>query len=189
LAQHPNPYVAEAAARLIDKKEGPAPGVNDRDGTMVSLVKKTRKLKGIEMFGDLLISELAALASVTQELTVNGGRQELSEDDGGETLYLVLEGDVSVVADKAGQEEIELNRIRAGEYFGEMAIFQDDHDPIAVRAPNGARLLTLSKEAFHKIVIEHPEIGLYACRVLTRRIRRLHTKIKQSDVQVKNAGE
>ena len=106
-----------------------------------------------------------------------------------ETDTRTCTGLIELLSDQAGQEEIELNRIRAGEYFGEMAIFQDDHDPIAVRTPNGARLLTLSKEAFHKIVYEHPEIGLYACRVLTRRIRRLHTKIKQSADQEKNAGE
>lgn len=179
LQKHSNPYVAEAAARLMGKRKDQSPNAGDTERATASLAENLEELRAIEMFKGLLIGELAALASVSKEVTVNQGKQELSEDAGGETLYLVLEGTVSVIDNTARQKEIELDRIRAGEYIGEKAVFQDDHNPVTIQTTSGARLLTMGKQAFHKIVHAHPEFGLYACRVLTQRIRRLHTKIKQ----------
>ena len=187
LGQHPNPYVAEAAAWLIDKNEVSKHGGNGMEGTSAALVQKLIKLKEIDLFDDLLINEMADMASVTGEMTVHEGEKVLDEDDRGEMLYLILEGDVSVIEDSQKDKEIELNRIYAGEYFGEMAVFQGEHYPITIRTSKGVRLLTLSKQAFHKIVHTHPRIGLYTCRVLTQRIRRLHTKIKQSTSQERHA--
>jgi CRP-like cAMP-binding protein len=74
--------------------------------------------------------------------------------------------------------EIELDRIRAGDYFGEMALFEDVVRSATIRTAEESRLLVLNKQEFTEIVREYPGIALHICRVLSDRIRRLHQKIQ-----------
>ena len=143
----------------------------------IPLTDKILHLKNIEIFSDLSINELAAVASVTEEAVFDPGEQVFKEGDRGDTLYLVLEGDVAVIKDCNLAKEIELDSISAGDYFGEMALFGDDRRSATIRVKKASRFLTLNKQELQEIVREYPQIALHVCRVLSMRIRHLHGKI------------
>jgi CRP-like cAMP-binding protein len=56
-------------------------------------------LKNIEIFADLSVNELAAVASVTQEAFFDEGDVVFREGENGDTLFLILDGDVAVIKD------------------------------------------------------------------------------------------
>ena len=143
----------------------------------ISLTDKILYLKRIEIFSDLSINELAAVASVTEEVFFDQGQTVFDEGDRGDTLYLVVEGDVAVIKDCDTDKQIELDSIGTGDYFGEMALFGDDRRSATIRVKKAARFLTLQKQELQEIVREFPQIALHVCRVLSMRIRHLHTKI------------
>ena len=143
----------------------------------IPLTDKILYLKNIEIFGDLSINELAAVASVTEEAAFAAGEQVFREGERGDTLYLVLEGDVAVIKDCGAAKELELDHIGAGDYFGEMALFGDDRRSATIRVKEASRFLTLNKVELQEIVREYPQIALHVCRVLSMRIRHLHGKI------------
>ncbi|HUU80805.1 MAG TPA: cyclic nucleotide-binding domain-containing protein, partial [Acidobacteriota bacterium] len=65
-----------------------------------------------------------------------------------------------------------------GDYFGEMALFEDDVRSATIRTAEESHLLVLHKREFAEIVREYPQIALHICKVLSQRIRELHQKIK-----------
>ena len=82
------------------------------------------------------------------------------------------------IGDETGNE-IEVDRIKAGDYFGEMALFEDVPRSATIRTETDSRLLVLHKQEFNEIVREYPQIALTICKVLSSRIRTLHEKIKK----------
>ena len=143
----------------------------------ISLTDKILYLKRIEIFSDLSINELAAVASVTEEVFFEQGATVFMEGERGDTLFLIVEGEVAVVKDCRADRQIELDSIGSGDYFGEMALFGDDRRSATIQVKQPARFLTLHKQALQDIVREFPQIALHVCRVLSMRIRHLHTKI------------
>lgn len=145
--------------------------------TSIALTDKILHLKNIEIFADLSVNELAAVASVTEEASFGEGEMVFREGDLGDTLFLILEGEVAVIKDCNDDKEIELDSIGPGEYFGEMALFGDDRRSATIRVRTAGRFLSLQKQELQEIVREYPQIALHVCKVLSGRIRGLHGKI------------
>jgi len=95
-------------------------------------------------------------------------------------MYLVFKGEVSVIktTGEEGEHEIELARIGTGDYFGEMALFEDTVRSATIRTAKESRFLVLHKQEFTEIVREYPQIALHICKALSGRIRELHEKVK-----------
>jgi CRP-like cAMP-binding protein len=117
------------------------------------------------------------VASVTEEAAFDEMEMVFREGEIGDTLFLILEGEVAVIKDCNAEREFELDSIGPGDYFGEMALFGDDRRSATIRVKKNARFLTLNKQELQEIVREYPQIALHVCRVLSVRIRRLHGKI------------
>ncbi|HSO20650.1 MAG TPA: cyclic nucleotide-binding domain-containing protein, partial [Desulfosarcina sp.] len=179
LVEHVSVHVATAARRLMETDPRGRSAQEDDMATPgpIPLTDKILHLKNIEIFSDLSINELAAVASATEEAAFEAGEQVFREGERGDTLYLVLEGDVAVIKDCDAEKEIELDSIGAGDYFGEMALFGDDRRSATIRVKKDSRFLTLNKQELQEIVREYPQIALHVCRVLSMRIRHLHGKV------------
>ncbi|MDP3687475.1 MAG: cyclic nucleotide-binding domain-containing protein [Sulfurimicrobium sp.] len=78
----------------------------------------------------------------------------------GEALYLVVQGEISLVVDEK-KKEYEIVREGAGEMLGIMSFF--DRKPRSVRlvarAPD-TQVLRLSRAMYKRMVVEHPYIAL-----------------------------
>jgi len=146
---------------------------------MLTVPDKIILLRGIHIFEGLTINELAAIASVTEEMTVPAGEPVIREGDTGDSMYLVINGEVAVTKTKEDGGELELDRIKSGDYFGEMALFDEEPRSATVRPVTGSRFLVLYKREFTESVREYPQIALQICRALSRRMRNLQAKIKQ----------
>jgi len=147
----------------------------------VAFSDKIMLLKGIGFFEGLSVAELAAIASVTEEDDRPPGEIIIHEGSIGDTSYFIKKGEVSAIKDMGGSNEVELDRIKAGEYCGEMALFDDAPRSVSIRTEEACSFLTLNKQQFREIVREYPQIALEICKVLSKRIRILHEKITSRD--------
>ncbi len=147
----------------------------------ISIPEKIVHLKGIQIFEGLSVSELAAIASVMEEVVYPTGKDVIKEGEQGETMFMIINGEVSVIKAKEGGDELELARIRAGDYFGEMALFEDQVRSATIRTEEETGVLVLHKREFTEIVREYPQIALHICRVLSGRLRELHEKVRRSE--------
>jgi CRP-like cAMP-binding protein len=62
--------------------------------------------------------------------------------------YLVLKGEVQIVAGQGGRASTLLNRIHSGELFGEIALLQDGFRSATALSKDGCELLVLDKAVF-----------------------------------------
>ena len=176
-----NVYICQMAQCVFDLKQDRPVKKEDEMGTEISVPDKILHLRRIKIFEGLSITELAAVASVTEEIVFQPGETVIKEGEPGETMYLILEGEVSVNKGQEQGHEIELDRISAGDYFGEMALFEDIPRSATIRTQKETRLLMLHKREFAEIVREYPQIALHICRVLGARLRKLHDKVKRNE--------
>jgi ATP/ADP translocase len=181
-----NPYIRQMAQSVVSGQLALVHSEETDMETSSSIPDKILRLRGIQIFEGLSVSELAAIASVTEEVVHPLGTVVIKEGETGETMYMIIGGEVSVNKSQEGGPEIELDRILAGDYFGEMALFEDVVRSATIRTEEETRLLVLHKQEFTEIVREYPQIALHICRILSQRIRVLHEKIKGEEKQIED---
>ncbi len=85
-------------------------------------------------------------------------------------MYIVEQGRVEVVSGPPGSER-QLGVLEAGDFFGEMAILDDQPRGATVRALTACRLLRIDEATFDRMLREYPEIAVRMLRKLSARLR------------------
>jgi CRP-like cAMP-binding protein len=94
----------------------------------------------------------------------------------GDCMYVIQEGQVEVVAEQDGNE-LRLNVLEAGQFFGEMAIVEREARVATVRALGAARVLTVDKKSFLSRVHKDPSLAFRIMETMSRRIRELDAEV------------
>lgn len=137
----------------------------------------TDVLKKVPLFSDLSEAELARFAEVTREREYPKNSVILFEDDPGDALYIVSTGQVKVVLIGEDGREVILSVLGDGDFFGEMALIDDEPRSAHVIAMRDSQLLVLRRDDFQAQLVAQPKIGLKLLRVLVQRLRRADEKI------------
>jgi CRP/FNR family cyclic AMP-dependent transcriptional regulator len=95
----------------------------------------------------------------------------INEGDTTDTLYIVVSGRVKAYLSDDQGKEIILNFHGPGEYFGEMALFDDAPRSASVVTLEKTRLAIISRSDFLNCVGRNPQLALQIIRGLTRRLR------------------
>jgi len=134
-------------------------------------------LRKVPLFADLSEAEIGRIAEATRERSYPRNSVILFEDDPGDALYVVVTGLVKVVLIGEDGREVILSVLKEGDFFGEMALIDDEPRSAHVIAMEDANLLVLRREDFHQRVREVPTISLSLLRTLSRRLREADDKI------------
>jgi len=134
-------------------------------------------LKKVPLFASLPDQELAAFAELVRERSYPRGSVILFEDDQGDSLFLLADGQVKVVLIGEDGREVILSVLREGSFFGEMALLDDQPRSAHVIAMEDASLLVLRREDFQARLRQSPEVAIALLRELASRLRRADEKI------------
>jgi len=126
-------------------------------------------LQRVPLFRHLSPADLLRVAEVAREKSYPRHSVILFEDDPGDALYVVAKGQVKVVLIGDDGREVILSVLGEGEFFGEMALLDDE--------PRSAHVMVLRREDFEGILAQSPQIALSLLRELTRRLRRADEKV------------
>ena len=94
----------------------------------------------------------------------------------GDCMFVIQEGQVEIVAGK-GDQELRLNVLDAGDFFGEMAIVEREVRAATVRAMGATRILTIDKKNFLRRIHEDPSLAYNLVQTMSRRIRELDAEV------------
>lgn len=92
------------------------------------------------------------------------------EGDDGEVMYIIVKGNVDIYTEAAGQE-ILLNRLEAGDFFGEMALVTGNARTATAVATSDTQLLAISNEQLKKSLSANSELAFFIVKVLITRLR------------------
>ena len=144
---------------------------------------KPGALRRVKILGEMTDQQLGRFA---QFMEVENARQFhtiVTQGAPGDAMYLILEGELRV-RQMAGGKETVLVTLNAGEFFGDISLF--DHGPRSadVVANNPSVLLKVSTTNFQKLVQEAPELAtpflVAICKTLTARIRADNKRLRDA---------
>lgn len=101
-----------------------------------------------------------------QELTA--GQVIFEEGDHGAEMFVILEGEISVIVD--GRE---IDHLYAGSILGEMALVDERPRSASAAAATDCRLLVLDQERFMRLIQRSPDFAIRVMRIMSSRLRRL----------------
>ena len=134
-------------------------------------------LQKVPLFSQLGPADLQRVLEVARERAYPKNSVILFEDDPGDSLFVVNEGQVKVVLIGEDGREVILSVLGEGDFFGEMALIDDEPRSAHVIAMNDSTLLVLRREDFQGLLMQTPGIALAMLRELTRRLRRVDEKV------------
>jgi CRP/FNR family cyclic AMP-dependent transcriptional regulator len=106
------------------------------------------------------------------------GELIVHEGEVGDCMYVIQEGQAEAFVGE-GANEIRLNILDPGDFFGEMALFDRDDRSASVRALGAARVLTVDKKNFMRRVHEDPALSFRLVETMSLRIRNLLDKLSE----------
>ena len=129
------------------------------------------RLHAIAFLRRLAPSRLDRLVSESELRGFAPGEALLAEGDRGACVFLILSGTTAVSKRLGNREEAVLALRGAGEWVGEMAIFDEGPRSATVTAREAVEALVVPRTAFLAAVTSEPEAAADLLQVLTGRLR------------------
>lgn len=134
-------------------------------------------LQSVPLFSQLAPADLQRVVELARDRSYPKNSVILFEDDPGDALFVVAKGQVKVVLIGDDGREVILSVLGQGEFFGEMALIDDEPRSAHVIAMEDSDLLVLRRDDFEGILAQSPKIALSLLKELTRRLRRADEKV------------
>ncbi|MBN8217063.1 MAG: cyclic nucleotide-binding domain-containing protein [Spirochaetes bacterium] len=129
-------------------------------------------LKKVALFGDFELEELLNLVAITSEIVVPAGETIIAEGESGSSAYVIVSGMVEVYR-QTGHGDVILATLDQSQYFGEMAIIENEPRSASVRARSDCRLLRLDGRQFRRMMESNAVLSFRLVQVFSRRLRRM----------------
>ena len=120
----------------------------------------------VPLFASLSKRELKELAGTMHEYTFPAGKELVTEGEEGIGFFLIAEGEAVVTVH--GSEK---RALRAGDWFGEMALIDGGARTASVTAATDVRCFSLTSWEFRPLVYQHPAIAWSVMETLVKRVR------------------
>ena len=139
-------------------------------------------LKGIYIFQELGEDELEEIAAISREEEAKAGTKIFQEGDPGDKLFIILSGEVRISKNIPGIGEEALAILKAGQFFGEMALVDDAERSADAIANKTCKLVSIARADFEQLLFVNKEIAYTLLwtfvRTLSERLRETNEKIK-----------
>ena len=133
----------------------------------------------INFFEELGEDDISNLTRKLYALSFLPGEDIVKEGDHGDSLFVIGRGEVDIVTKGDDDKEIFLASLKAGQFFGEVALLHPQPRTATVRASTPATLLELSKDSLTPILDSAPHLKetleeAYKKRVLNTQLSHIH---------------
>ena len=105
------------------------------------------------------------------------GEEIVRQGNTGESMYVVQSGRVEVVQNTENGGEQHLAYLEAGNFFGEMSVFEKEVRSATVRAAGEARVLKIDKKTLLRRIREDPLLAVNLLKTMSHRIRVLNAEV------------
>ena len=154
--------------RLLQQRQG---GEVDHS---VTVAERARVLSGASLFSPLSQEDLRPLAEASEVVTFQPGDRIVNQGDPGESLYLILDGRVEVLArivEGGAATETVVAWMSAGDALGELALLDGQPRSASCVAVNSVRCLRLDRAPFLKALEDNWSLSHALHIVMAQRLR------------------
>ncbi len=94
----------------------------------------------------------------------------------GDCMFVIQKGEVEAVAEADGRE-LRLRKMGVNDFFGEMALFENETRTATIRALGPTRVLTIDKKNLLRGIHEDPSLAFRMVETMSHRIRDLTDRL------------
>ncbi|PRQ08991.1 cyclic nucleotide-binding and patatin-like phospholipase domain-containing protein [Enhygromyxa salina] len=134
-----------------------------RRGRIVGMLK--------DIFGEFDAAGLSELEDSLEWVHLESGQVLFNKGDEADGAYIVVVGNVRVIAPTADGGERVLDDVGPAEWIGEMALLAGGPRTATVYALRDTELVYLARDAFTRLAVTDPEAMFYIARLLAARLQ------------------
>jgi CRP/FNR family cyclic AMP-dependent transcriptional regulator len=127
--------------------------------------QKVELIRHVPLFSQLSGRELQQIAGLADEIDLREGKVMTQEGRAGREFFVLLEGKADVT--KNGRR---INRLRDGDFFGEIALVSRSPRTATVTATTPVRALVITDRSFRRLLDESPKIQIKVMEALAERL-------------------
>ncbi len=143
----------------------------------VELLQKSVLFKGCSA------EDLQAVSGFFKERLIKSNTTIFTEKMPAEALYLIKSGNVRISMMAGEGEEKSLVQLGPGEFFGELALLQEENRMVTARSASAAELLIFTRKDFQSLMDTYPQVAaamvLAIANLLAMRVRAYSGKLKE----------
>jgi len=126
----------------------------------------------MDLFSDLSPSELELFAREMELVSLSQGQFLIRQDEPGDSLYVILEGQFLVTRKNDRGEVVHLNRVGPGACVGEIALVTGERRSASVHADRDSIVARLAKDAVEHARRTAPQVAARLARIIVERLQR-----------------
>ena len=126
-------------------------------------------LKGNELFSSLSHSQLLNIFKTSAAHTYGDGEIIVAEGDSGESLFMLINGQVSIRKYNTVTGDISVAELKSGEIFGEMTLFIGSPRSATARSSTAVEVLEVHRDAIADLMEQEPVLLERFGQMISRR--------------------
>jgi CRP/FNR family transcriptional regulator, cyclic AMP receptor protein len=135
-------------------------------------------LSKVPFFSTMEPDELRELAAVARRRAFDAHEVIFHRDDPGTTLYVIRSGRVRIFLTSPEGQEVALALFRAGDVFGELALFDGQPRSASAMAIEPVETYSIQRPDFISAVMRRPRMALQLLTMLAERIRQTDSMVE-----------
>ncbi len=143
----------------------------------------TELLGRVPVFSMLERRDLERIADVAVPRSFGPGQVVFREGDASDTCYVVQEGHARAVRAHGDGRTITLASFGPGDFFGELAMFDDERRSATVEAIEPTSVVGVLGPDMRRLMVEHPQISARLVIALAQRLRESNERLSRRSFQ------
>jgi CRP/FNR family transcriptional regulator len=135
------------------------------------------------VFSTLVHGDLERIAQLSVPRRFEPGEVVFREGDSSDTCYVVQEGHARAIREHGDGRTITLATFGPGDFFGELAMFEDELRSATVEAIEPTVAVAVLGPDMRRLMTEHPEISTRLVIALGRRLRETNERLSRQSFQ------
>jgi len=136
-------------------------------------------LARIPIFSTLSLDAQKALFDRMRRESIEAHQTICWFGDTADGFFIIEKGEVVVSVPNGVGEQIVINQLGEGDFFGEVGLLDGGPRVATVRATTGVTLLRLDRTAFHGFLVDHPAVAIQMLTEMGRRHRETSETVKE----------
>jgi len=134
-------------------------------------------LRTVPIFSELTDADFASLSRLASRRRFPKDTVVFFENEEGDSFFMILDGRIKVTILGDDGREVILSMLAPGDFFGEMALLDNEPRSATAIAVEETELLSLSRADFQSVLTENRSITTALIKILTARLRRANHQI------------
>jgi len=146
---------------------------------MCTIDLRLKILSGLPFFADLSEAEIVGINKLFRERGYAPSETIYFAGDEARNLYVVASGQVKLIRHTLTGQDVLLDILTRGEFFGSLTTLGDDTYSDTAQAQSAVCLLTVNAADFRAILTAFPAVAISVLDIVASRLRAAHEMVRQ----------